>query len=150
MHLGREQRAVEGDRDLAHERLEQPLLLRRVEGARLGGTHPHDADDPARGGERLESHLRAGEVVGAGAGGGAVLERPLRDRMVARVHVERRQLARALLEPPGRIGKEDHDPTAEDLEQVTQSRLQEGRNIGRGRELAGQREQRGAAALLGA
>ena len=125
-------------------------MLGGVEGVRLRRAHADDAHDAARGLERLEPHLGAGDVVGAGAGGRLVLVGPLRDGKVARVHVERRELSGALLQAAARVRHEDDDPPAEDLQQVAQGEIEKGVEPARRRELAAQRVERGGAALLGA
>ena len=76
VHVLDEMDALDGERALVDQRVEQPALVGREQGPRLVAVDADDADRPAAGPHRQEQPLGAGQRVGAAAGIAVVLPGP--------------------------------------------------------------------------
>ena len=77
--------ALDRQRALIAQRVQEPPLIGREQGTRLVAVDPHDADGAASGVHRQEQSFRAGQRVGAAAGGAIVFPRPFRRREIGLV-----------------------------------------------------------------
>ena len=112
VHVLDEMDALDRERALVDQRVEQPALVGREQGARLVAVDPDDADRPAAGPHRQEQPLGARQRVGAAAGIAVVLPGPFgRGDVGFAQHVLGR--VSGLDDDGALLGQQDHHPHLE-------------------------------------
>ncbi len=94
IHILDQAHALDGERALVHQRVEEAPLVGGEQRARLVAVDADDADGAAPGMHRQEQALGAGQRVGAAAGGAVVLPGPFRRGEVGVVERVFRRIAR--------------------------------------------------------
>ena len=130
-----ERRALEGDRGLAEQRLQELSLRRVAETVHRLGAEPHDAEHPLRRRQGQVHRIRRRQGLRAEACGFAVLEDPLRHAEVAPGALPRGHL-RHQVEPPVHVGQDEHHRPAEQVVQVAERHAAEFGTGARRREVA--------------
>ena len=109
VHFLDQPHALDRERALIAQRVEQPPLVGREQRARLVAVDAHHADGAAAGMHRQEQALGAGQRVGAAAGGAVVFPGPFRRREIGLVEDVFRRIA-GLHRDRAVLGQQQHDP----------------------------------------
>ena len=104
--------ALDGERRLVGERVEQAALVGGQQRARLVAVDADHADRAAAGAHRQEQALSAGQRIGAAAGRAVVLPGPFRRREIGLVEHVLGRIA-GLYRDRAVLGQEQHDPHLE-------------------------------------